>query len=1146
MPAADPLPPDDFAGHDVLEPLGAGGHGVVHAAIELRWGRKVALKTLRPGHDPLQLKREFRLLRDLSHPNLVELYELHADGPRPFFTMELLDARPWPAGADTWPELRSLAQQLVAALSFLHRHGITHRDVKPSNVLVTEGGRLVLLDFGVAARPSEARDEEFAGTVAYAAPEQLLGSRPDQRADVYSLGVVLYEALSGRLPFAGSAREIVMTKCGGAVAERLVREDVDAAILDAIQRMLSPQPDARPKLDEVLALLGPATGAAVPLGFGGRQEEIAELDHALGLARDGSQLVWVRGRAGLGKSTLLQKFLGRAADGGALVLEGRCAPNESVRFRAFDGVIDQLTVWLLRRRGVVEGLELDAAARLFPSLGKICDGGMEVASPPEQLRERGEAQVVALLSRVAAEVPVVVAIDDVHWADDDSAGMGRRLMAEAAARPMLVVLATRSAHGEGVGFETAMAEMARDVDVREHQLELRPLSTGDARRLLGESLGGVDDERLGALAQSSGGDPYVLSQIVAAAETSLDGRPADVDALLRARVDGLDAKARALLELCVIAGEALELDLALEHSAAVYDDALGLLRARLLQRTDSDRLAPYHARLQDVLAPRVDPEHATATHRQVAEALRSREARPGRIAHHYLRAGDCDAALPFALDEGRRSASELAFARATRFYRMALDAPELERSPSRRREVERALAEALRAAGQPREAAAMFLRASEGAEERAGLECRRAAADCLLGAGASEEGVALLEAALRRVGYAYPARGISGTAKLVGERMALRVARVTRRVTEPTTRRAPADRAHALDVLWTTAFDLGVVDPIPALALQAQHTREALNHGDYGRVSRGRAVELVYVASTGRDIPREQRLEELVREAVVAVKGDHERAFLWLCLGLTDLYRGRFVASDEALSEAIVGYGDGAIARWELSYARVHRAIVYDHLGRYAELRGTVEGLEGELRRADDRLSGAFLDLGVGYAMDLAGGRLDRARDRLARPLPTLHGEPLPPLDWMRLVATARVELFGGRPQRAEEALKQARRRHLSLFGFQHVRATYWWLRAMAAVHVGDLRRARAALRRLRRDARILSPGVPTLLEAHVAAGVVERERLARQAEAACRQSGWLGYAAGARALHGDPQPLLDELGVEDDRWLRLWGWRGS
>lgn len=201
-----------------------------------------------------------------------------------------------------------------------------------------------------------------------------------------------------------------------------------------------------------------------------------------------------------------------------------------------------------------------------------------------------------------------------------------------------------------------------------------------------------------------------------------------------------------------------------------------------------------------------------------------------------------------------------------------------------------------------------------------------------------------------------------------------------------------------------------------------------------------------------------------------------------------------------------------------------------------------VDGLRAELRRADDRLSGAFLDLGVGYAMDLAAGRPDLARSRLARPLPTLGGDPLPPLDWMRSVATARLELYDGRPRLAEAALKAARRRHLSLFAFQHIRAMYWWLRAVAAIHVGSRRGVRAALRRLRRDRRILSPGVLTVLEAHVAVEVAEREQLARRAEASCRESGWLGYAAGARALYEDAGPLLEELGVEDERWLRLWG----
>ncbi len=234
----------------VQDRLGAGGMGVVYRAFDRERGEVVALKTMRR-IDPRGLyrfKHEFRTLADLSHPNLANLYELVASGGHWFFTMELVEGvdfiafvrgptvaahAPGRAGAagsagtvarsarGLEPEevrrLRQALRQLAEGIAALHEAGKLHRDIKPTNVLVTAQGRVVLLDFGLVTDvgPSGHHtnpEEPIVGTVAYMAPEQGAAQPVSRASDWYSMGVMLFAALTGRLPFDGRGRTVLAQK----------------------------------------------------------------------------------------------------------------------------------------------------------------------------------------------------------------------------------------------------------------------------------------------------------------------------------------------------------------------------------------------------------------------------------------------------------------------------------------------------------------------------------------------------------------------------------------------------------------------------------------------------------------------------------------------------------------------------------------------------------------------------------------------------------------------------------------------------------------------------------------------------------------------------------------------------------------------
>ncbi len=394
----------------IVRQLGQGGMGRVYEAHDEAYGAAVALKTLsvRDSGLLLGLKNEFRSLADVRHPNLVELYELICDDELWLLTMELVRGRNF---TDWLEERRGAREALEPAyeravrdvllpvakgITALHAAGKVHRDLKPSNIMVAEDGRVIILDFGLVTEARAAsrihERDAVAGTPAYLAPEQAAGLAVTAACDWYALGVIVYEALTGRLPFAGAAAHIVQAKqredapALGALAPQ-VAEDLRSLC----HGLLGRDPARRPQAARVLETLGRAsTGArrepekaAVPaserpeLGLFGRHAELAELRDAFAEAARGHVVgLWVHGPSGIGKSALVGHFLGeRAADAAAFVLRGRCYERESVPYKACDALIDSLSRQLLAwPSSEVPGASPQsprALTRLFPVLERV-------------------------------------------------------------------------------------------------------------------------------------------------------------------------------------------------------------------------------------------------------------------------------------------------------------------------------------------------------------------------------------------------------------------------------------------------------------------------------------------------------------------------------------------------------------------------------------------------------------------------------------------------------------------------------------------------------------------------------------------------------------------------------------------------------
>jgi hypothetical protein len=245
-----------FGAHEIVAFLGAGGMGEVWRARDTRLEREVALKVLPPTTIDdetarARLLREARLASRLDHPHVCTIHEVGEAEGRPFVAMELVEGRSLSELLSRGPlpteQVLRLGQRLADALAHAHEHGVVHRDFKSANVVLTPEGRAKVLDFGLARRlagedAAEATTASYGsltspgtlpGTLAYMAPEQLRGHAADARSDIWALGVVLYEMVSGRRPFDGQT--------GFALSSAILNEPVPAlppGIPDELRRVI--------------------------------------------------------------------------------------------------------------------------------------------------------------------------------------------------------------------------------------------------------------------------------------------------------------------------------------------------------------------------------------------------------------------------------------------------------------------------------------------------------------------------------------------------------------------------------------------------------------------------------------------------------------------------------------------------------------------------------------------------------------------------------------------------------------------------------------------------------------------------------------------------------------------------------------------
>jgi tRNA A-37 threonylcarbamoyl transferase component Bud32 len=1147
----------------LLAPLGAGAMGVVWDADDVDEGVRVALKTMGDveGRPLWAFKREFRLLRDLRHRGLVAMHELVRDDHGWFFTMEKVDGVPFVAHAapgwlastaadslggrvasapvddaeDAAPpppvtlpvidraRVRDALARLADALSYLHESGLVHRDLKPPNVLVEPGGRVVVLDFGLTV---EEQAIGRGGTLPYMAPEQHVGDPLTGAADMYAVGVMLHEILTGQVPFWGEVGERVLAAKQRGELPHLDAVAAEQGELVALCReLLANEPVRRPTAAALVRRLGGApsrTPAARRQRLFGREDELAVIDEVrAGAARDGAlRTVAVVGEPGIGKSALVEHAGARAGAAGALVLSARCSERERMPFRAVDGLVDDLVAWLSTRDAVERATLMAGDAAL---LGEVFPVAAHVAPPaapivePRARRERLFTGFRELLAAVSALQPIVLWIDDAQWADDDSLAMLAAALA-APSPPVVVGIATRD--------EPPAWLPAPPVTIR-----LGPLARAAAAELAHELAPGAD---VASLVDGAAGHPLYLSELAAAGT----GVHADLSELLREQVATLPEENRALLERLAVHGGPLRRDAlasAVPEGVELGAALPALRRMRLVASAPSGGAVAFdvfHARVRDAVMSAIAAPQRVAHHAALAAAIERCD--PGdaaALATHWEGAGEPARAFGHAVAAAAAADSALAFERAASWYRRALAVgAAADRDPVRLAELRASLGGALANLGRGADAAEELAGAAAELDDVRAAELRRRAAEQLLLSGHVARGLALLHAELRAVGLRPPPTGRAAV-------LALLRARLARRIDFEAP--LPPQRADALtlrriDALWAVAQGLVVVDTFAGAIAQGQHVRLAMAAGEPHRASRALALQASYLAPMrGAGVRTDQALAAARR----AASGDARAlAIVTASESIGAYYRGRFAsglrlgaAAEQALSAHCIG------AVWELGVVRQHMLLDLVYMGEMAETRRRLAPLLADARARGDRFALTYLRTNVAPVCALVEDDPRRCRDDALAAVAEWT-QPRWAQTFAALVAVVRSHIYEGDGEAAARELAErwpALSRSLML-GVMLMRVESFRLRvhaeltrAAASRGLARLRHAFAAGRAIRTIER--EPGVPAqpfaLLSraglAHVRGDLDAARTTLERAAAALDAADLRLMAACARRCHG-------------------------
>jgi tetratricopeptide (TPR) repeat protein len=694
----------------VINQLARGGMGSVFRVLDRLTGRIVTLKQLRPrersagGGGPapsrgrLALATEFQLLATLRHPNIITVldYGFDQDG-RPYFTMDLeenaqsiLDAsRDRPFGVQV-----DLLVQALRALTYLHRHGIVHCDVKPDNILVVKD-HVSVVDFGLAIH----RDSVFVegigvgGTFAYMSPEVLRTEKPTPRSDLYSFGMVALEMLSGGHPFALDDFATLQYQIATTSLPRS-NDDFDPRLRSILERLLAKRPEDRySTASEVIDALSAALGQSLHVEtvatresflqaseFVGRNQEMELLVGLIEGAARGQGSAWlVGGESGVGKSRLLDEVRTRALASGAVVVRGQAA-IEGAPYHPWRDVLAHLVLHIEPSDPIAGVLKM-----VLPQIETILDREVPDAQPldSEGSQSRLFITVEDLLGAQDRPSVIIVILEDLQWAGSESLEMFDWLSRAVNRLPVILLGSFRNDEAPNLATRLASA----------HCMTLRRLGQHEIAQLSESMIGpaGRTPSVVELLSRETEGIPFFLVEVVRALAEGAGGlariaeldlpehvHSGNMDRIIRRRLSTVPDRCLPALEVSAIIGR--EIDERLVKRIFLGLDvpewiATSAACAVLDVRDQQWRFA--HDKLREHLQGELASSRRRQLHRFVAEAIEQEYPDHAHhvtaLAHHWRGAEEFERELPWAHAAGLLALRSGACHEAVRHLTRALE-----------------------------------------------------------------------------------------------------------------------------------------------------------------------------------------------------------------------------------------------------------------------------------------------------------------------------------------------------------------------------------------------------------------------------------------------------------------------------------------
>lgn len=708
--------------YQVKSELGRGGMGTVYRAHDSTLNRDVALKLM--SNTDLGTQGRARLLNEaqtvaqLDHPNIVTVFDAGEYEGKPYIVMQLVEGGTlYEQRPDKLDEILRVVKQLCAALDYAHQRDVIHRDLKPENVAISEDGTAKLMDFGLARSVASRMTSEgnIVGTVFYMAPEQALGQELDGRADLYALGVMLYELTTGELPFVDENPIAVITQhMNSPVVPPLAKnEDLPPYVDRLILKLLEKDPQDRPEsAAAVLEILESPDDSDEALRedkdfsvldrivrgrIVGRKDEYEEARALWREVENGAgQTLLISGEPGIGKTRFMREVVTQSEVSGGRALVGEASAESNMPYGVFAQMVRKALDPQSKNGVELPDFVLDDVLDLAPDLRPYYpDIEPNPELDPESEQTRLLENMVAFWNAFSDESPVLLVLDDAHWADSSSIAMFQYLARRTKGQPVMMLATYREIElREARPFNEMLLELNRQrIGTR---IKLVRLDKEETLAMLEAIFNDeITSDFLDGIYRETDGNPFFIEEVCRALVESgklyfEDGEwhspsmeeleiPQGIQIAVESRLTKLPEDAQETLRMAAVLGREFDYEVLIEASDLDEDaiiDAIELAdRAQMVQEGREDTLYEFvHALLPQSIRENTHRLRLRKLHKRAASAYEAVQPENYEsLAFHHSEGGNDAQALHYYTLAGERALENYANQDAENHFIAALN-----------------------------------------------------------------------------------------------------------------------------------------------------------------------------------------------------------------------------------------------------------------------------------------------------------------------------------------------------------------------------------------------------------------------------------------------------------------------------------------